>query len=397
MFGTANKEAPVTPRIDGELENRIQVGTAQAIAFAIANTEKIASDNAKILQHLPGFLNAAASIPALANLIKAYRDEAGDIQSISQSLAAGVKGLQDVAENNRREAAASVSELANLVRTYRDEMSKIQSVTEEVKHLRELADNNRSEIAALRQALETRNRDGEDLWQAATRTNAEIGNLWKSAEQATSEIGKLWQRVDFTRAEILFEMMHGSSTGATAQLDKAVAAPRIVNDTLMKSAPSDGLKINIGCGHVAKTGYVNVDSRALPGVDVVADLGALPFEDGSLSEIFSAHVLEHYPEERLKRTLPYWRSLLKKGGEFRAIVPDGEAMLAEIAKGRYSFEDFRSVLFGGQEYHGDFHYNMFTPDSLSVLLKAAGFTKVSVEQKGRKNGNCFEFEIVAHA
>ena len=70
-------------------------------------------------------------------------------------------------------------------------------------------------------------------------------------------------------------------------------------------------------------------------------------------------------------------------------------MLEGLATGNYAFEDFREVLFGLQEYEGDFHYNLLTPSSLSDLLKGAGFHDVGVQARARRNGKCFEFEITA--
>ena len=61
--------------------------------------------------------------------------------------------------------------------------------------------------------------------------------------------------------------------------------------------------------------YVNIDMRELPGVDVVAPIDQLPFDDGTVAEIHSAHVLEHFPQEDLqRRLLPYWRDKLRPGG-----------------------------------------------------------------------------------
>lgn len=184
-----------------------------------------------------------------------------------------------------------------------------------------------------------------------------------------------------------FEML-GSDNRPSVKKLPCILAPEKID-----KARATGVRLNLGCGHTPLDGYVNVDQRELPGVDIVADVGNLPFEEGSLSEIHSAHLLEHLPQERLRRLLPYWRSLLGPNGAFRAVVPDGEAMLGGIAAGNFSFESFREVLFGAQECKGDFHFNLFTPDSLSKLLIASGFTKVAVPVKGRRNGICFEFEI----
>ncbi|HDR9474543.1 hypothetical protein FEP08_05670 [Burkholderia multivorans] len=70
-------------------------------------------------------------------------------------------------------------------------------------------------------------------------------------------------------------------------------------------------------------------------------------------------------------------------------------MLRGIAAGSYSFDDFREVLFGSQDYNGDFHFNLLTPESLSKLVEEAGFGQVEVPVRGRRNGQCFEFELSA--
>ncbi len=55
-----------------------------------------------------------------------------------------------------------------------------------------------------------------------------------------------------------------------------------------------GLRLNLGSGNEPLQGWTNVDSREIPGVDVVADVTALPFEDGSASEVNASSLLEHF-------------------------------------------------------------------------------------------------------
>jgi hypothetical protein len=107
-------------------------------------------------------------------------------------------------------------------------------------------------------------------------------------------------------------------------------------------------------------------------------------------------LLEHFPQEQLSRELlPYYRNLIKPGGQFHAVVPDAGAMIREYNKGNYPYDDMREVMYGAQDYDGDFHFNMFTPDSLSKLLVDAGFSNPTIMASGRKNGRCYEFEIRA--
>lgn len=60
-------------------------------------------------------------------------------------------------------------------------------------------------------------------------------------------------------------------------------------------------RLHLGCGKSplpTSKGWVNLDQSALPGVDVVADLGKcstekLPFDDDTFDELYGSHVIEH--------------------------------------------------------------------------------------------------------
>lgn len=204
----------------------------------------------------------------------------------------------------------------------------------------------------------------------------------------------LMQRVELIRAEVMNEIRYGGGASAGAPGDVDVVT-EIVNAAALD--PADGVvRLNLGAGHIPLDGFANVDMRPLPGIDVVAAIDALPVEPASVDEIFSAHTLEHFPEEQLRRTLlPYWFGLLKPGGTFRAVVPDLEAMTKAYADGELTFENLRQVTYGGQEYEGDFHFTGFTPTSMGELLQSAGFAEPRVIASGRRNGDCLECEVSA--
>jgi len=204
------------------------------------------------------------------------------------------------------------------------------------------------------------------------------------------DIRSLRDRVEFIRQELMYEMRYGAKrpgSGAAPDIEPRIVAPDRI--------PPDGnVRLNLGCGHIPIPGFVNVDTRDLDHVDVVADVRRLPFPAGSVAQIHSAHLLEHFPLEELRRALlPYWCSLLKPGGLLTAVVPDAEKMIAEYSAGRFSFEDLRLVTFGQQEYDQDFHFIMFSKESLCELLRQAGLTKVRVVASGRRNGVCYEMEL----
>jgi len=98
-------------------------------------------------------------------------------------------------------------------------------------------------------------------------------------------------RVDGPDGAKFVEERIGSREGASAQ-----AAGREV-------------RLHLGCGKSILPGWVNLDARPLPGVDVVFDLDdcartPLPFPDDSVDEILASHVIEH-----LSRPLPFMQEL----------------------------------------------------------------------------------------
>jgi hypothetical protein len=214
-------------------------------------------------------------------------------------------------------------------------------------------------------------------------------------EQVTHSVNYLLGRVEFVRRELLFEMHYGASPPSSDK-DQIKTKLEILNPEKLAVARAKQLKLNLGCGHIPIDGYLNIDRRALPGVDIVSEIDALPFKKGEIDEIFSAHLLEHFPQEQLRRELmPYLVGLLKPGGVFHSVVPDAESMIKGYADGSYPYALLREVTFGAQDYDGDFHFNMFVPAQIEELLKETGLTGIEWLATGRRNGSCFEMEFKA--
>ena len=77
-------------------------------------------------------------------------------------------------------------------------------------------------------------------------------------------------------------------------------------------------KLNLGCGDKILPGYINVDvaeSRLEKKPDVLCDLHKLtPFENDSVDEILSVHVVEHFWRWEVVDILKEWTRVLKPGG-----------------------------------------------------------------------------------
>jgi predicted SAM-dependent methyltransferase len=337
--------------------------------------------------------------------------------------------LQTVSDLNHRQHVFETEQLPTLLQTVSDlnhrqhvfETEQLPTLLQTVSDLnyRQLAsDNDRDNLVkSVPVALRKITRDlidirgqlenvSHSMEQRVSETRGQLENVSHSMEQRVSEtrgqlenvshsVGYLLGRVEFVRRELMFEMRYGASRPA-GDGDPIKAKTEILSPEKLAAARSERLRLNLGCGHVPLEGYLNVDRRTLPGVDIVAEADELPFEPGEVDEIFSAHLLEHFPQEQLKRgLLNYWRGLLKPGGGFRAVVPDADGMIKAYSSGEYPFQRIREVTFGGQDYDGDFHFNMLTPASLSELLSQAGFIEIKVVAENRENGGCKEFEISA--
>lgn len=163
---------------------------------------------------------------------------------------------------------------------------------------------------------------------------------------------------------------------------------------IKKRKTYDKIKINLGCGPSDMEGYINVDMRDLPNVDIVADVLHLPFVAEEVDEIYTSHLVEHFTSmQMLKEILPYWYQLLKKGGVFVAILPNIGYMAQEYVKGNIPFDQLAELISGGQEYEGNYHLSVYDENKIINMLKEVGFSEVNVITTHRKNGLCWEMEI----
>jgi hypothetical protein len=211
-----------------------------------------------------------------------------------------------------------------------------------------------------------------------------------------SSVSRIEQRLEFVRIEMMYELQHRLADSASPGAHKVEREGRVINHDVLAAAGGKGYRINVGCGHKPLEGWINVDLRPLPGVDITATADNIPLPQGSCAAVTSAHLLEHFTEEDLqRRILPHWFALLQPGGTVRAIVPDAGSMMRLWAEGGMDFDTLRLITYGQQEYDGDFHFTMFTPASLGALLEKAGFVAVETVAEGRRNGLCLEFEVTA--
>jgi predicted SAM-dependent methyltransferase len=174
--------------------------------------------------------------------------------------------------------------------------------------------------------------------------------------------------------------------------------------------PSAELKLNIGCGTSGLPGWVNIDNsptillsrlpfgkRLFRTPDWARDVRRIdvrkriPFDDSSVSYIYSSHTFEHFSyDEALAVSRECFR-VLKTGGILRVVVPDLSIAVREYLAetndpkaSQYFVErlsltsSFRDLLHPGSN-----HKQMFDSRSLVHLLREAGFLAPEVSAFGR--------------
>jgi predicted SAM-dependent methyltransferase len=85
------------------------------------------------------------------------------------------------------------------------------------------------------------------------------------------------------------------------------------------------VKLNLGCGHNKRDGYVNIDKYPVVSPDMLWDLEQTPypFETNSVAEIAATHVLEHLGQSTdvFLGIIKELHRILKPGGTIDITVP----------------------------------------------------------------------------
>jgi predicted SAM-dependent methyltransferase len=166
------------------------------------------------------------------------------------------------------------------------------------------------------------------------------------------------------------------------------------------------IKLNIGCGNykIVSPDHVNIDTRETPITDIVTDAWNLSmYEDRSVDEIYSRHVLEHLTLDEMKRTLIEWKRVLR--GFAHIIVPDLEFHCRQLLRAKYDSKDYLHAMksiYGWQEPERggssiDSHKWGYTEKSLESELKLAGFQKIErVNRRVKKDSQMYHLNVIAH-
>ena len=160
---------------------------------------------------------------------------------------------------------------------------------------------------------------------------------------------------------------------------------------------SPGLKIHLGPGEINLQGWINIDARQFSHTHLKTNaLNLKEFSDGSVSEIYLCHVLEHFSFQESQDLLNTFYTKLKSGGVLKVSVPDFSALVKIYNNNNNNLEDVKNALMGGQDYEYNFHKSVYNIKFLKTLFKDAGFENLqewnTSEEFGQSIGDWSDFE-----
>ena len=123
----------------------------------------------------------------------------------------------------------------------------------------------------------------------------------------------------------------------------------------MENKNKKQVKLNLGCGHDYREGFVNIDFNKKIKADIYCDLNKkLPFKDNSIDYVYSAHTFEHIIH--YFDFIDELRRICKKGAIIEVYVPHFTSIFATKYPSHYrtfgigSFVCFTDYSSDKQEY-----------------------------------------------
>lgn len=148
--------------------------------------------------------------------------------------------------------------------------------------------------------------------------------------------------------------------------------------------------LNVGAGGRTYKTYptnnfecVNFDERSLPNIDVVGDVTDLNmFEDEEFDYILASDIIEHFPVAKTKDVLREWIRVLRKGGMIEFRLPNLAAICKQYFDGGRNAKNVSWLLYGGQDYPGNFHYVGFDRAFFKSICTEVDLEELTYQEEG---------------
>ena len=142
--------------------------------------------------------------------------------------------------------------------------------------------------------------------------------------------------------------------------------------------------LNIGAGQRTYKFYptdefecINFDERSIDGIDVIGDVRDLTmFENEYFDYILASDIIEHFPISQTQNILKEWKRVLKLDGVIEFRMPNLREICRKYVVGEYAAKLTSWLLYGGQDYSGNFHYVGFDREWFRSIIEPLGFKEI---------------------
>jgi len=153
-------------------------------------------------------------------------------------------------------------------------------------------------------------------------------------------------------------------------------------------------RLELGAGHKPQPGYIHMDAKKLPHMELVGDIRRIPMPDFSFDEVYAHWVLEHFAYQEIPDVLKEWRRVLKVGGLLHLVTNNGAAHLKAFREGIINIHELNWMLFGlglenkkGGGYSiEDLHKTIWTKGLVKHFFEPL-FAKVEIEETWKHRGS----------
>jgi predicted SAM-dependent methyltransferase len=231
-----------------------------------------------------------------------------------------------------------------------------------------------------RQQIERRNQIIGDLQNRVSKQQDIVEKLTKRLETIQLEKDEVYEQ--YNR---LFNHISASERPTKSHERQMLQTGDSRDEYLNNSIEGRPWFLNMGCGKVKKSGYLNVDIDIAVNPDLVVSLDpSLPFASATFTLIELYHVMEHvYPWVGLDILKEFWR-ILKPGGTLAIECPNIESACSWLVQNSDYGSDSQMGMWA---IYGDpnsksplqMHKWGYTPITLAEILKQSGF--VSIQRK----------------
>ena len=152
------------------------------------------------------------------------------------------------------------------------------------------------------------------------------------------------------------------------------------------------MKLHLACGKIRLEGFRNIDIVPTEATDEIADLRALDYPDGSVSEIAIFQTLQFFTYEELRSILRSFHRWLTDDGRIVLSIPNFNKIVLRYPKYFFRFDEQLGGDIIGFWYP---HRSLFTPRFFKSFVSQLGFrARVAVDERCRPHWTMTIFELV---